>query len=52
MVRCRSCGSMLPTGVDMPQELFRISEVEGGEVTCPTCHQTGTWTKTDAYFLS
>lgn len=52
MVRCPHTDELLGTGEDMDAQLFRVAEVDGGEVFCPGCGTSHTWSKKDVLFTS
>ena len=48
MIKCPNTGEMVPTGLAMDKESFKMAALENNSVECPACHQTHTWSKKDA----
>lgn len=42
-VRCKTCGAMIPTGLDLDQEGFKDLTYTDRSVECPICESMQTW---------
>jgi endogenous inhibitor of DNA gyrase (YacG/DUF329 family) len=42
-VKCKACGAMIPTGLDLDQEAFKDLTFTDRTVECPVCESMQAW---------
>jgi endogenous inhibitor of DNA gyrase (YacG/DUF329 family) len=42
-VKCKSCGAMIPTGLDLDHEAFKDLTFTDRTVECPVCESMQAW---------
>jgi ribosomal protein S27AE len=46
-VHCGKCNAVIPTGIEMTYEVFRVSTFQQHTAECPNCEHVQTWTQDD-----